>query len=375
MRLFRLVLPSFFILGSYSFCAHAQTDLRGLEEQLEILKDEVEVLQDQLEEVNQNNFNQMTISGYTDIEYHESSKTDAEPGFRLHHLSLFFEKRITDKWKFFSEIEYEDAPKFESEGDKDANGGAVFKDHYGKIYVESVNFSYFFNPMLNFRGGRFFTPAGIWSVDHYPTFVPTQIRPEHIRSIFPQVVDGVMLYGTAPMGNTFLNYDLYFGNGEKTSGKSDNNSEKASGIKLAFLLPMLKYFEIGASGYQDTLLDGTDKLAIGSHLKLKFSKFTLQGEYAKATFDRTDGTSDGRVGYYGQFQFDTQHWTLGVRQDYYDEDDTDNNDRTAASGFVNYHVNDSIVIKLEHHVVDYKDDTSDEDYNHSIGSVVIYLGN
>ena len=32
-------------------------------------------------------------------------------------------------------------------------------------------------------------------------------------------------------------------------------------------------------------------------------------------------------------------------------------------------------VKLEHHIVDLKDNTNDVDYDHSIGSVVIYLGN
>lgn len=367
MKLFKLVVLLFFLLGNYSIAMAAQTDLRAMEEQIEILKDDIDVLQDQLEEANQDNFNRMSISGYTDLEYHQSGDPGVEPGFRLHHMSLFFEKRITDSWKFFSEIEYEDGPKFEAED-------GSLKDAEGKIFLEAVNFTNFFHPMANFRGGRFFTPAGIWSVDHYPPFVPTQIRPEHIRNIFPQVVDGVTAFGTLPMGSVFLNYDAYYGNGEDANGNGDNDSKKATGAKFSFLLPMLKYFEFGGSAYQDTLKDGTEKQAYGGHLKLKFYKFTLQGEYATASFDNA-GTTNNRSGYYGQLQFDTQHWTFGGRYDYYDEDDSDNNDRTASSGFVNYHVNDSIVLKLEHHIVDFSDNTVDEDYDHTIASVVIYLGN
>ena len=367
MKLFKVVVLWFFLLGNYSIGLCAQADLGAMEEQIRILKDDIEVLQDQLEETSQDNFNRMSISGYTDLEYHEASDPSVEQGFRLHHMSLFFEKRITDAWKFFSEIEYEDGPKFEAED-------GTFKDAEGKIFLEAVNFTYFFHPTANFRGGRFFTPAGLWSVDHYPPFVPTQIRPEHIRRIFPQVVDGITAFGTLPMRSVFLNYDAYYGNGEDANGKGDNDSEKAAGAKFSLLLPLLKYFEFGGSAYKDTLVDSTEKTAYGGHLKLKFYRLTWQNEYATASFDK-EGDTYKRAGYYSQLQFDTQHWTFGGRYDYYDEDDRDDNDRTTSTGFINYHVNDSIVLKLEHHNVDLKDNTVDEDYNHTIASVVIYLGN
>jgi hypothetical protein len=137
---------------------------------------------------------------------------------------------------------------------------------------------------------------------------------------------------------------------------------------------MFKYFEFGGSAYEDTLKTGEEKQAYGGHLKLKIYKFTLQGEYAGASLDDA-GDSRKQTGYYGQLQFDTQYWTFGGRYDYFDADDEDDNDRTASSAFVNYHVNDSIVLKLEHHVVEFNDQTVDEDYDHTIASVVIYLGN
>jgi hypothetical protein len=368
MKLCKVVLWSLVLwFGGVSIGYCAPSDLGAMEEQVQILRDDIAVLQDQLEETNQDNFNRMSISGYTDLEYHQSSASGVEPGFRLHHMSLFFEKRITERWKFFSEIEYEDGPFFEG-------SDGTIDEADGKIFLEAVNFTYFFHPLANFRGGRFFTPAGLWSVDHYPPFVPTQIRPEHIRQIFPQVVDGVTAFGTLPLGKVFLNYDAYVGNGEDANGAGDNDSHKATGAKFGLLLPVFKYFELGGSAYQDTLLTGTEKQAFGAHLKMKFWKLTLQSEWANASFDNAGATSN-RSGYYGQLQYDTRHWTFGGRYDYYDADDTDSNDRTTSSAFVNYHVSDAIVLKLEHHIVDFNDNTADEDYDHTIASVVIYLGN
>lgn len=360
-------------LSATTWAADQSDDVR---EQLNVLKDEVLILQDQLEETNIANSNEMKISGYADIEYHNSTATGAEPGFRLHHMSLFFEKRVTDDWKFFSEIEYEDAP-FVEYGYTDDDTDSSCDGCYGKIFLEAANFTYSYDPVASFRAGRFFTPAGIWSIDHYPSFTPTQLRPEHVRRIFPQVVDGMGMFGTIAMGNTFLNYDVYLGNGEGNSGKEDSNSDKATGAKVSLLLPFLKYFEIGASAYNDTktvTAGDEDKTAVGAHLKLKFSDFTFQAEYATADIDLATGGSYSRTGYYAQLLYDIGLWTFGVRNDFYDENDSSDLDITFNSVFINYHVNQAVVLKLEHHQVE-DEDVTKEDYDHTIASIVMYLGN
>jgi len=371
------VLLTFATSLSLSAATWAANDTDDMREQLNILKDEVLILQDQLEETNIANTNEMKISGYADIEYHSSTADNSEPGFRLHHMSLFFEKRVTDDWKFFSEIEYEDAPYLEFEY-TDSGSDSVCEGCYGKIFLEAANFTYAYDPAASLRAGRFFTPAGIWSVDHYPSFVPTQLRPEHIRRIFPQVVDGVAMFGTISMGSSFVNYDLYLGNGEGNSGSADSNSDKAIGAKISLLLPFFRYFEIGASTYSDTSTDAldvdTDKTSIGAHMKVKFSDFTFQTEYATADIEPDTGSSYTRVGYYAQLLYDLNRWTFGIRRDFYDEDDAAKLDITFNSLFVNYHVTQAVVLKLEHHQVEDEDITKD-DYNHTIASIVMYLGN
>ena len=373
MNINKIIIPMMLAYACGIPALAAAADANDMQEQINELKDEIIILQDQLEETNVSNANKMNISGYADIEYHNNSKDNEEPGFRLHHMSLFFEKRLTDQWKFFSEIEYEDAPFSEFEF-ADAGTDSVCEGCYGKIFLEAANFTYAWEPSASFRGGRFFTPAGIWSIDHYPTFVPTQLRPEHIRRIFPQVVDGVTMFGTLAMGNMFLNYDIYAGNGEGNSGAKDANSDKAAGAKISLLLPSLQYMEIGASVYSDTLNDDTQKEAVGAHLKIKFADFTLQSEYAMATLDPVTGPSYDKVGYYVQLLYDINKWTFGVRHDFYDENDSLEQDITFNSVFFNYHVNQAIVLKLEHHMVE-DQDVAKQDYDQTIGSVVLYLGN
>jgi hypothetical protein len=378
MKLKKTIMPVTLAVLWYLPAQSWAADNEQLQEQLNNLKDEMIILQDQLEETNVSNANRMNISGYTDLEYHDSSNPSEDRGFRLHHMSLFFEKRITDQWKFFSEIEYEDGPYLEYDPGNIStevdHPDTLCEDCYGKIYLEAVNFTYAWDPKAQFRGGRFFTPAGIWSIDHYPAFVPTQLRPQHIRNIFPQVVDGVTMLGTLPLGNMFINYDLYLGNGAGNPGSRDLNKDKAVGGKVSFLFPALKYLEIGASMYTDTENDDREKEAIGAHLKMKFWNFTLQGEYATATYTPVNAASYDRIGYYAQLLFDISKWTLGGRYDFYDPQENTQSESIYNSVFVNYHVNEAIVLKLEHHQVE-KENPAVEDYDHTIGSVVIYLGN
>jgi len=226
-----------------------------------------------------------------------------------------------------------------------------------------------------FRFGRFFTPAGIWSVDHYPPFVPTQERPGHIRKIFPQLVDGVMVYGTAQMGKHYLNYNVYYVNGEGNDGHGDANDDKGIGAKASAILgiPMFSHFEVGGTVYtdpKDTTYGDNERLSIGVHGKAKIKDITLQSEAAYATFE--DGaTSKGTVsGYYAQIIYEPSAWGVGFRHDMYDSDRSVDDETTTNSLFVNYRFNVNLVVKAEHHFID--DDKGNDD-SKTIFSVVSYL--
>ena len=350
------LLPFGFMLISASHAAGSN----ALEEEVTVLKEDAAEMNSRLDDM-------LTVSGYTDTEYTISKQPgDASHGFRLHHLSLFFEKRITEQWRFFSEIEYEDAPKHET--------GTT----QGEIFAEAVNLSYAWRPDASFRLGRFFTPAGLWNVDHYPPFVPTQELPLHIRLIFPQIFDGAMAYGIRPLAGSFLKYDLYWGNGEGNTGSKDENSHKAAGLNVGLLLPFLKLTEIGLTYYRDTDNLNTEKVASGAHVKVKTGSFAFQSEYARGKHTLVTGANYVNTGYYAQFMYDlVSDWTVGLRHSFYDNNsatDKVDNHETAKSVFVNYHVSHAIVLKLEHHLFSFNDSTQDN-YASTTFSVVGYLGN
>jgi len=348
------------LMSSFAHAASTESRLENLEAGLELAEEANAELRTELE-------NRMRISGYVDVEYVVTD--DNDPGFRMHHLSLFFQKKLSDKWRFFSEIEYEDAPKFES------NSDTTLKASQGKIFVEAVNMDYLWKPEAIFRVGRFFTPAGIWSVDHYPPFVSMQERPKHIRAIFPQLVDGAMVYGTFGLGKHYLNYNAYIGNGEGNNGHNDSNNQRAIGLKTSLIasVPLLSNLEFGGTVYSDsrTTNDNSSKTALGGHLKASMMDLTLQSEasFAKFEADAAGATNPTtRKGYYAQLTYSPNQWAGGFRHDYYEDGSTKN--RVANSVFVNYQALTNLVLKVEHHMIS---EDSKDDKTKTVFSIVSYL--
>ena len=358
-----------------------------LEARLQALQEELSTIT-QYETSNQQNHG-MTVAGYTDAAYISDSRNSVSPTIHLQHLSLFFKQEISQQWRFFSEIEFEHTPQFETGnpitvqdcgpdkicGTLDDTNTTIntLEISTGTIFTEALNLDFNWRSYASFRIGRFFTPAGIWSIDHYPPFVATQERPRHIREIFPQTTDGILVFGIAPVFKHFVSYDLYAGNGEGNISQDDENNHKALGLKLNFDLPYLNNFMVGTTLYHDVLNDDTDKKAFGVHAKIRQGDVELQSEYANALLKPAIGNSYRKQGYYLQGLYQLNNWTLGLRYDFYDSQTSLKVNETTRSVFVNYHITENLNMKLETHAVNLQDPAL-EDYYKTIISINASLG-
>jgi len=376
-------------LAQSATMAELEARLQTMEEELNFIKENDEQAHEAIGDIKQN----MTVAGYSDASYIIDSRDNTRPTFHLHHLSLFFKQKLNKNWRFFSEIEFEDAPKF---GDIDTitvldcgpdgicgGGGSAddsaktintLNEAEGKIFTEAFNLDYTWRPYASFRVGRFFTPAGIWSIDHYPPFVSTQERPRHIRKIFPQTTDGAMVYGIIEISNHFVSYDAYISNGEGNSAHEDQNTHKAFGLRLGIDLPYLDNTNIGTTLYNDLLNDGSDKTAFGLHAKLLYNNYEIQTEYADALLNPASGSNYHMQGYYLQGQYHFSHWNLGLRYDYYTQDTSQASDEITNTLFTSYHITENLNVKLEHHIVELED-PAHQDYQKTIISINANLGN
>ena len=338
-----------------------------LQNELEELKARIEVLEAETEDTDRRFSEQMEISGYADTEYIITDKSTDDDGVRVHHLNFHFMKQLDKKWKMFSEIEFEDGPKI---GEEDSGGNIENKE--GLIFVEIFTIDYAHDQALNMRFGRYLTPGGIWNVDHYPPFVSTQERPQHIRKIFPQVLDGLQVHGTTDLGGAVTDYILYVGNGSGNTGHGDGNANKAYGGRLRFKLPA--DVELGLSGMRERNNSGVAETAIGFDLKYRWKKLRLQAEYANGAYKPLSGVDYHRVGYYGQAIYGIGKWDLIYRYDWYDADGSVlDGDKVVNSFALNYRFTPSVVGKVETHFNEFEDETK-ENYNKTLLSIVVYLG-
>jgi hypothetical protein len=343
--------------------------MEEIDQRLKKLEGDVAVSREETDDITNRLKNSLSVSGYADAEY-VTTNSGGKSGIRLHHLSMFLKKQVSDDLRFFSETEWEDAPY--------ASGTTQ-----GTIFVEALNFDYQWRPETSMRVGRFFTPAGIWSVDHYPPFVLTQQRPQHIREIFPQLVDGAAISGQHAAGSAFVSYDFYVGNGETPNfdGNGDSNATTAAGLRANVALPIAQQFDVGATFYHDKLAAvltqvEAKKDAYGAHTKIRQGAFGLQAEYANGKYQPTaiPGTSYHKKGYYAQFSYDINKWTLGYRYDFFDSNTASipSSATKINSAIVNYHVNKNVVMKLEHHIADVID-PAQKDWYKNIVSLAVNL--
>ena len=305
------------------------------------------------------------VSGYADVEYRLTDKDGENGGFRLHHLSLFFTKDIQKEWKLFTEVEFEDAPVLDYTNDTLNRGDGVF-------FVEQMYIEYHPSLSWDLRFGRFLTPAGIWSIYHYPPYVPTQSPPLFTRLIFPEVSDGALLRNSFVLHDTAIDTHLFASNGSGNPGSLDMNTNTAVGARANAALT--HGLSAGASYFREKDNSDVMKNSFALHLLADYGPFNLQSEYAYRHNDPDGGASYNDKGWYAQLAYDAGKWTLAARLDWYDTDDTAPiNDIYRYTGAINYHFAHNVVGKLEYDRNEF-DDPARQDYNEVIFAIVVAIG-
>jgi hypothetical protein len=318
--------------------------------QIEDIRDQTEIVSATVDNLEETVSKFVNVSGYMDSEYIIDERKGKTDGFRIRHFSLFVEKKLFSDWSVFSELEFEDAPFIEATPKK-----GEFLATQGKILLEQVYADYQPTHAFSLRAGRFLTPAGIWNINHYPPFVTTQSRPQHIRNIFPQYEDGLQVLGAANAADLLVAYMAYFANGEGNSGGGDGNDAKTFGGRLELTVPFAVEVKAGFSALSDTLNNGTGKTAIGADLQFRVSWLKIQSEYAHGRLKPSGGTPYNSIGYYFQAQADVGKWTFFARHDYFNPNDSIGDGAAVInSGGLNYHWTPTIVSKIEGNFYDSK---------------------
>ncbi|HQS37721.1 MAG TPA: hypothetical protein PK571_05725 [Methylotenera sp.] len=125
--------------------------------------------------------------------------------FNLNEISLLLSWENDGRFKFFGELELERPISW--------NENKRFDSKNSYLDLERLYLDYNHSDKLNIRSGRFLTPAGRWNLLHAPPLVWTATRPLATSYLFPNGINGLMMFGATPLqlgaGEQTLEYSVY----------------------------------------------------------------------------------------------------------------------------------------------------------------------
>jgi hypothetical protein len=174
--------------------------------------------------------------------------------------------------------------EFESAGfyEKTYQNGTSTEIHRGTLRAERAYVNYSSSDAIGVRVGKFITPAGIWNQTPVPVFKDTFSKPRLALEMFPKMSTGVMLYGTTPVLDADLEYNVFTQIGRDIDPVY-NNIESSDGL----------------GGSLTVVYDGwSGGIALGQYKNIKINDNTQYfGVYQSYSADRLKVTAEAFVSY------------------------------------------------------------------------------
>ena len=209
----------------------------------------------------------ISLGGYASAGF--ENLRDSPASYAVNDLSLFVHWEGEGKFRFFSEIDLEDAFSYSPASGSDTGDRSVA--------LERLYGDYLYSAGLNFRAGKFLTPIGRWNIVHADPLVWTTSRPLTTERLFPTNVTGAMVFGSVSVLGRDLDYSVYtaLANDWRPDPKLDPFDE-AYGLHIE--TPVSANAEFGVS-----LVSFEQKSSVGERKKLLgLDYFWSRGRYELA---------------------------------------------------------------------------------------------
>lgn len=228
-----------------------------------------------------------TLGGYGELVARDDKSRD--PQAALDSLSALLWWDGGGRWRFFSELELEDALI--------ARPGDTTTDE-AEVVLERFYIDYARSDALKFRVGKFLTPIGRWNLIHAAPLTWTTSRPRITEATFPTNTTGGMVYGVLPWTDDGVEYSLYATPGEELLPEDELDTFKeAVGARVASeLLPNTQFGLSYANFEQENSTDERKQL-FGADLLWSWHRYELSGEIAYRTIARGGESRDEEGGY------------------------------------------------------------------------------
>jgi hypothetical protein len=208
--------------------------------------------------------------------------------FVLGNLNMYLDAQPVKHWRGLMEIRFTNAPlgNVESVGgfgqtfkrttteQIDPNGASLNAPMWGGYTViERAHIDWTPRQEFNIRAGYFFTPFGIWNVDHgSPTLISTFLPQLVVDKLFPIRQTGLMLFGSTLTGPWELGYMATLTNGRQELSAYDFDDDKAFGGRLYARCDCDIRSQFGLSFYEGDNNDKVVTLTQVSPLKFQNSE-------------------------------------------------------------------------------------------------------
>jgi len=145
----------------------------------------------------------------------------------------------------------------------------------GGLIIERAFLEWMYNDYLTIRAGRFFTPWGIWNVDHgTPTLIALMLPTFLVQDAIPQRQTGLELLGRYNAPPWQVAYSVTVANG-RTPTLFDTTDGKALGARTVLRRQGALSFAGGLSLYHGDYQDEQKVLGIDSSANVTLSKQTI----------------------------------------------------------------------------------------------------
>lgn len=168
--------------------------------------------------------------------------------FAMGNIDLYFDANPHPDWRALAEVRFTNAPRgrinnfgglageFEREDTQqfDPNSTVVNAPMWlGGVVIEQAWIEWKRHPTFQVRTGNFFTPFGIWNVDHgQPTLISSFLPQFMLQNYFPIRQTGVQVLGSTFLQDWELGYRAWITNGREDATNLDFNDDKAVGTRL-----------------------------------------------------------------------------------------------------------------------------------------------
>jgi hypothetical protein len=237
--------------------------------------------------------------------------------FMVSNVNLFFRSDLSRSFSTIAELRFSHYPHgleksvefqaFDIPYDREETGvpghfSTSPQYRLGGVSIERANGTWKINDQLAFTFGRYFTPYGIWNVDHGgPVLIPSAEPFMQTTQVIPQAQTGLQVFGSLPFDSAIFDYALTVSNGRGSMDETaDWDNNKALGLRLRGSLDTADFGAVlGAYGYmgrysdfmhrmklgdagaefEEVITESYDELAGSVDLTLKYSNVTFMSEW------------------------------------------------------------------------------------------------